>query len=92
MIGSKPYKFSGFGDNYGPKPYKFIGFGDSYGPKPYKFIGFGRGSGNKVYYQKINQKLSPGAPVGLDTGARLRRTPVLRPAGAPGPNCWLSFG
>jgi hypothetical protein len=38
---TKPYKFIGFDDSYGPKPYKFIGFGDSYGPKPYKFIGFG---------------------------------------------------
>jgi hypothetical protein len=28
---SKPHKFIGFGDSYGPKPYKFIGFGDSYG-------------------------------------------------------------
>ena len=46
---TKPYKFIGFDDSYGPKPYKFIGFGDSYGPKPYKFIGFGDCYGPKPY-------------------------------------------
>jgi hypothetical protein len=30
-LGTKPYKFIGFGDVHGPKPYEFIGFGDVQG-------------------------------------------------------------
>ncbi len=43
----------------------------------------------KQISKKLLNKLGPGAPAGLKTGARLRRAFVLRPAEAPGLNFWI---
>ncbi len=46
----------------------------------------------KMDQPNISHKLCPGAPAGLKTGARFRRAPVLKPAGAPGLEFQLIVG
>ncbi len=54
--------------------------------------GRGRGSGKQNQWPRISEQLGPGAPAGLKTSVRLRRVPVLRPAGAPGLHFRLILG
>ncbi len=53
--------------------------------------GRGQKSEKNISYPTISQKSNPGSPAGLNTGARRSRTPVLRPAGAPGTYFVASF-
>ena len=50
------------------------------------------GDGTKINWPTISHKLGPGEAAGLETGARLRRTSGLRPAGALGPNLCFMLG
>jgi hypothetical protein len=87
--GPKPYKFIGFGDSYCPKPYKFTGFGDSYGPKPYKFIGFGDSYGTKLILLPGKNRNRPSGRPKAGWRADVGVFPVaVRPKSGPGGRFW----
>ncbi len=66
-LGSKPYKFIGFGDIHGPNPYKFIGFGDSPAPRSKlsdQGIPWVRVSGSKTgfFSDQFQSRITPSRP------------------------------